>query len=125
MKLRVARHTTDLQSILGFYRDILGLEMIGSFKDHDEYDGVFLGMPGASWHLEFTVSNEAPVHTPDEDDLLVFYVTEDLYGPLVDKLKAAGVPEVTAKNPYWKNNGITFSDPDGFRIVISISRSNT
>lgn len=125
MKLRVARHTTDLFAILVFYRDILGLEIIGSFNDHDAYDGVFLGIPGASWHLEFTVSNEAPVHTPDEDDLLVFYVTEELHGTLTDKLKAAGVPEVTAKNPYWKNNGITFSDPDGFRIVISISSSNT
>lgn len=125
MKLRVARHTTDLQAILVFYRDILGLEVIGSFKDHSDYDGVFLGMADTSWHLEFTVSNEAPVHMPDEDDLLVFYVTEEVYGTLTERLKIAGVPEVRAKNPYWQHNGITFSDPDGFRIVISISRSNT
>ena len=43
MKLRVARHTDDLEPIIKFYTDILGLEIIGEFKDHSNYDGVFLG----------------------------------------------------------------------------------
>ena len=73
MKLRVARHTKDLQPLINFYTTILGLEIIGEFKDHNNYDGVFMGIKNTSWHLEFTVSGEQPDHHPDEDDLLVFY----------------------------------------------------
>jgi hypothetical protein len=30
---------------------------------------------------------------------------------------------VKPKNPYWEKNGITFEDPDGFRVVISFIRN--
>ncbi len=43
MKLRVAGHTKDLELIIKYYRDILGLEIIGEFKNHNNYDGVFIG----------------------------------------------------------------------------------
>jgi catechol 2,3-dioxygenase-like lactoylglutathione lyase family enzyme len=120
MKLRVARHTTDLKPITGFYRDILGLEVIGQFKDHDGYDGVFLGDKNADWHLEFTMSNELPKHTPDEDDFLVFYpVSADEYDSIVKRFAVNNIKEIAPKNPYWKENGVTFSDPDGYWIVIA------
>jgi catechol 2,3-dioxygenase-like lactoylglutathione lyase family enzyme len=73
MKFRSARHTDNRQPIISFYRNVLGLEILGDFKDHDGYDGVFLGIPGAGWHLEFTTSAERADHKPDDDDLLVFY----------------------------------------------------
>jgi hypothetical protein len=38
--VRVARHTERLDEIVAFYRDGLGLEEIGGFRDHDGYDGV-------------------------------------------------------------------------------------
>ncbi|RPD39721.1 VOC family protein [Chitinophaga barathri] len=119
MRLRVARHTTNLQKITAFYQDSLGLEVLGSFENHQEYDGVFLGIPGENWHLEFTMSPGAPQHHPDEDDLLVFYVPEEQYPALVEKVRKTGAPELPAKNPYWNNNGTTFADPDGFRFVVS------
>ena len=75
MKFRIARHTTDLNRIIDFYGRILGLKVLGEFKDHHSYSGVFLGIPGESWHLEFTLSDAAPVHQPDDDDLLVFYAS--------------------------------------------------
>lgn len=119
MKLRVARHTANLERITAFYRDSLALEVLGSFENHDTYNGVFLGLSGENWHLEFTASPEAPNHCPDEDDLLVFYVPGARYPGLVEKARKAGAREVPAKNPYWNNNGTTFADPDGFRFVIS------
>jgi hypothetical protein len=74
MKFRIARHTTALNPIVRFYRDLLGLDVLGDFNNHNGYDGVFIGLPGADWHLEFTVSEEAPSHHPDNDDLLVLYL---------------------------------------------------
>lgn len=124
MKIRIARHTTDLDQIVAFYQNVLGLEILGSFKDHNQYDGVIMGLNNESWHLEFTASNEKPDHKPDEDDLLVFYTHSQVeYDQLLKKLKSGGIEEVSPKNPYWKENGTTFLDPDGFRVVITLSKS--
>jgi catechol 2,3-dioxygenase-like lactoylglutathione lyase family enzyme len=120
MILRVARHTTALQPVIDFYIDLLGFEVIGEFKNHDHYDGVFLGIKGTGWHLEFTVSDELPVHTADEDDLLVFYADNyEAYADLLRRAATLKIPELTPKNPYWLTNGTTLADPDGYRIVIT------
>lgn len=122
MKLRVARHTTNLQPIIGFYCGLLGLELLGRFEDHNGYDGVFIGMKNAGWHLEFTTSALAPQHAPDEDDLLVFYQPSGTaYEALKHKLETNNCIAVSAKNPYWNENGYTYLDPDGYRVVIAIT----
>ena len=120
MNFRVARHTDSLEPIIKFYRDLLGLEVIGKFINHNKYDGVFIGKEGLHWHLEFTTSNQSPKHLTDKDDLLVFYLdTEEEYNLLKRKFNDNGLSSVQSKNPYWNNNGTTYIDPDGFRIVIS------
>jgi len=122
MKLRVARHTANLQPVIYFYCNLLGLEVLGSFQDHDGYNGVFIGLKNTGWHLEFTTSAQAPQHEPDDDDLLVFYQqSTGEYEALQHQLEAHHVPLVTAKNPYWNANGCTYSDPDGYRIVIALA----
>jgi catechol 2,3-dioxygenase-like lactoylglutathione lyase family enzyme len=124
MKFRIARHTTDLNRIIDFYGRILGLTVLGDFKDHYNYNGVFLGTPGADWHLEFTVSYATPKHQPDEDDLLVFYASSLAeFAEIKKRFIVNNVKHVRPQNPYWEKNGITFEDPDGYRIVISVIRS--
>lgn len=123
MKFRMARHTNKLEKIINFYSNLLGLEILGSFSDHDFYDGVFLGKQGLDWHLEFTVSDHHPIHTPDEDDLLVFYFdTDEEYKKTINRLTMAGIKKEEAKNPYWNKNGILFKDPDGFGVIISMNK---
>ncbi|MEH0157133.1 VOC family protein [Limibacter armeniacum] len=120
MDFRIARHTTKLVPLIHFYHELLGLEILGSFEDHKGYDGVFLGIQGESWHIEFTVSKQEPKHASDPDDLLVFYSnTDDEYKQLIENLRQHKTPEAVPSNPYWVDNGTTFLDPDGFRIVIS------
>lgn len=124
MILRVARHTVSLQPIITFYTNLLGFEILGDFKDHDHYDGAFLGIPGAGWHLEFTVSDELPVHVVDEDDLLVFYADSyEAYLELLKRAETLRISQVTPKNPYWLANGTTLVDPDGYRIVVTYKRN--
>ena len=123
MNFRVARHTDNLEPIIKFYRDLLGLEVIGEFNNHDKYDGVFIGKVGLNWHLEFTTSEESPKHQTDKDDLLVFYLeSEEEYISVKQKFDDNGLSSVQSKNPYWNNNGSTYLDPDGFRIVITIMK---
>jgi catechol 2,3-dioxygenase-like lactoylglutathione lyase family enzyme len=123
MKLRIARHTEDLQKMISFYTEHIGLEVLGSFQDHDGYDGVFIGSKENDWHLEFTRSKEAPHHDSDEDDLLVFYSKNDKeYDAIIERLSTQSTPQFLPKNPYWKTNASCYLDPDGFRVIIAKSK---
>ena len=51
--LRVARPTDNLGQVADMYREGLGMEVLGTFEDHDGFDGVMLGTPGAEYHLEY------------------------------------------------------------------------
>ncbi|MBL0154216.1 MAG: VOC family protein [Chitinophagaceae bacterium] len=121
MEFRYARHTTELSRIEQFYIQIVGLVNLGGFREHENYDGLFLGFPGKDWHLEFTVSDEKPDHTFDEDDALVFYVkSEDELLKIRERILNTNIGLETPKNPYWVKNGIMISDPDGFKVIFSV-----
>lgn len=121
MIFRYARHTNDLAPIISFYTNVIGLEVIGKFENHSEYNGVFLGFKNKDWHLEFTQSLSNVDHYPDEDDLLVFYVnTELVLNEIVNDAKNIGAEIRKSKNPYWQKNGIEIIDPDGFGVIISV-----
>ncbi len=119
-QVRVARPTDRLEEVVRFYRDGLGLRVLGSFEGHAGYDGVMLGLPGASFHLEFTRHAAGiPCPAPSKDNLLVLYV-EDRAAVLrkVERLRALGCEPVEPENPYWAARGFTFEDPDGWRVVL-------
>ena len=116
MQLRVARHTERLDEVVAFYRDGIGLPEIGRFRDHDGYDGVFLAVPGSGAHLEFTAGGAHTAPGPHPESLLVLYLGDDAtVREVVARLDADPVPPA---NPYWGEHGLTFEDPDGFRVVL-------
>jgi len=81
---------------------------------------VFLGLPGANFHLEFTRhADGSPCPAPTKDNLLVLYL-EDRAALLgkVERLRAMGREPVEPENPYWAGKGFTFEDPDGWRVVL-------
>lgn len=120
MILRIARHTDKLDKIIRFYVDILGLEILGDFKNHDGYDGIFIGKPNKDWHLEFTISQENPQHIFDEDDILVFYPnTHEELDSIMNKIRENNFEIKQSKNPYWNINGILINDFDNHNVIIS------
>jgi catechol 2,3-dioxygenase-like lactoylglutathione lyase family enzyme len=118
--LRVARPTDDLQALVRFYRDGLGMEVLFEFQDHNGFDGVMLGWRGTPHHLEFTRhAGHRAGRAPTEDNLLVFYLPdEEQWKSAVSRLEATGYAAVKPFNPYWETNGRTFEDPDGYRVVL-------
>ncbi len=120
--LRVARPTSDLDALLPFYRDGLGLSVLARFENHDGFDGVVLGAAGAPWHLEFTRARghaAGPVPSPSLDDLLAIYEPDpSAWRAAVARMRAAGFEPVPAFNPWWDRQGATFQDPDGHRVVL-------
>jgi hypothetical protein len=117
--LRVARPTDQLVDVVRFYRDGVGLTEIGSFRDHEDFDGVMLGVPGASYHLEFTLHRDHTVgRAPTQENLLVFYLpSRQEWQAAIDRMTGAGYAPVPSYNPYWDRSGCTFEDPDGYRVV--------
>lgn len=121
MKFRVARHTGDFEPIIKFYTEFLGLEILGDFKGHNNYDGIFIGKKGGDWHLEFTKSREPADHHFDEDDLLVFYpANKEAFDQIIIRFTENNVEPIKPKNPYWQQNGVVYADPDGHGVVIVI-----
>lgn len=116
MQLRVARHTERLDALVRFYRDGLGLTEVGGFQDHDGYEGVFLEVPGTGAHLELTAGAVHGAPVPHPESLLVLYLGDErAVRAAADRL---GVEPVAPANPYWAEHGLTFEDPDGFRVVL-------
>ncbi len=121
MTLRVARHTTDLDRMIRFYGDMLGLEVLGTFDGHNGYDGVFIGKPKQPWHLEFTTSQHPPAHDPDADDLLIFYIdTPYELATIHQRFASFNVLPVMPQNSYWQQNGTQYNDPDGYGVIIAL-----
>ena len=120
VQVRVARPTNHLDEVVRFYRDGLGLTVIGSFEEHAGYTGVMLGLPGHAYHLEFTQHAEgSDCPAPTKDNLLVFYIpNRDAIEQLVARLGRMGYVPVLPENPYWHTSGTTIEDPDGWRIVL-------
>jgi catechol 2,3-dioxygenase-like lactoylglutathione lyase family enzyme len=118
--LRVARPSDDLDALLSFYREGLGLEVLYRFEGHDGFDGVMLGRPGWPYHLEFTRAAGHPAgRAPTADNLLVFYLPDpQAWAAAVARMRRAGYEPVKAFNPYWDREGATFEDPDGYRVVL-------
>lgn len=120
---RVARPSDNLDALRAFYIDGLGFEPLGSFEDHEGFDGLMLGSPGEPHHLEFTRKRgHAAGKAPTQDNLLVFYLPDPAeWERAVARMRAAGFEPVPAFNPYWDRAGATFEDPDGYRVVLQRS----
>jgi catechol 2,3-dioxygenase-like lactoylglutathione lyase family enzyme len=118
--LRIARSTDRMNEVTDFYVIGLGFEKLAAFEDHAGFDGVVMGSPRAPYHLEFTHRRgHQSGARPDAETLLVFYLPgEAEWRDAVAQLRAFGAQAVPSHNPFWDRSGLTFEDPDGFRIVL-------
>jgi catechol 2,3-dioxygenase-like lactoylglutathione lyase family enzyme len=122
-RLRLARPVSDLARARSMYCAGLGLSVLGSFEDHQGFDGVMLGAPAAPYHFEFTTCGAHPlVPRPTAEDLVVLYLPDRReWERRCGEMRAAGFRQVASFNPYWEVRGCTFEDPDGYRTVLECS----
>lgn len=120
VQVRVARPTDQLDAVVEFYRDGLGLPVITTFEHHAGYSGVILGLPGRDYHLEFVHHEESsPGPAPTDDNLLVLYLPDSkAITAATLRLGVLGFEPVPPENAYWEDQGVTFADPDGWRVVL-------
>ena len=117
---RIVRPTDNLEALLPFYRDGLGLTVLDSFQGHDGFDAIIMGRENVPYHFAFTRTDKHQAgKAPTKENLLVFYLPDHTeWENAVERMKAAGFVPVSAFNPYWDKKGVTFEDPDGYRIVL-------
>ena len=119
-QVRIARPTDKLKEVTEFYNVALAMPIIGSFAGHNGYNGVMLGIKGANIHLEFTQHvHGSPCPAPSLDNLLVLhYASQDEYNAAVAFIESHGHQPVAPENEYWLGKGLTYQDPDGWRVVL-------
>lgn len=120
VQFRIARPTNNLKEVVKFYKEGLGLKVLGHFENHAGYDGVMLGLPDKTYHLEFTQQeNSTPLPPPTKENLIVFYYDDfQEYEIANQNLQKFGAQPVEPENPYWIGKSQTYEDPDGWRIVL-------
>jgi catechol 2,3-dioxygenase-like lactoylglutathione lyase family enzyme len=116
------RPSADLAACRRFYHDILGLTVLAEFSGHAGYDGLVLGLPDASVHLELV--HEAAggaLPEPSTEHQLVFYLPDaDAVAAIAARLEEHGHSPVTPANPYWPDRGaMAFEDPDRWTVIFA------
>ena len=119
-RLRVARPTFDVDRAVNFWSQVVGLEILSHFENHDGYDGVIMGYPNTEWEIEVTRhSSGLPLPTPTEEDIIALYVGIGAADEIIKRLLLAGYPQIKHSNPYWESAGASVHvDPDGYAFVI-------
>ncbi|CAN5155728.1 hypothetical protein BH11CYA1_BH11CYA1_07380 [soil metagenome] len=119
-KLRVARPSDNLEAVVRFYVDGLGLQVLSRFENHEGFDGVMVGAPDSVYHFEFTrCIGHTAAKAPSQDNLIVVYLPQArAWEAAVARMTSCGYEPVKSFNPYWELHGKTFEDPDGYRVVL-------
>lgn len=120
VQFRIARPTNQLTEVIRFYQQGLGLEILGKFEGHSGYDGVMLGLPDKTYHLEFTQHiDKMPLPKPTKENLMVLYFDNvEEYKKANERIQKTGISPVEPENPYWKGKSETYEDPDGWRVIL-------
>ncbi len=121
--LRVVRPTDDLAPIRDFHVDALQFSVITDFEDHAGFDGLIVGIPGATHHLAFTRKQGFSAGgAATAENLLVFYLPDRAeWESTTQRMRDHGFQPVEPHNPYWLRHGETFEDADGYRVVLQNS----
>jgi GNAT superfamily N-acetyltransferase len=116
--VRFARTSGHFDDTTAFYRDVVGLPVVGEFTGSFGEDGIILGFPDTRVQLEI-VRRDAP--TVGTFDQLVLYLDDaTAVTRATSRLHVAGVEAVEDPHAYWAANGaVIFRDPDGREVVFA------
>ena len=124
--IRIARPTLDLATAERFYVEGLGLNVL--FKSaggspEETHDLLMVGPGDGQWHLELTTGkHSAATPSPTPENLFVIYLEVTVSEETVTKAVAHGGTVVRSHNKSWDRGGVTITDPDGYRVVLTERR---
>jgi len=112
------RSSTSYDDTVVFYRELVGLPVVDSFRGSYGEDGTIFGLPDTATHMEIVRSRDTAAPS-DPFEQIVFYLADtSALTRAIEPLLAAGATPVEAVHPYWEaNGGVVFLDPDGRGVV--------
>jgi catechol 2,3-dioxygenase-like lactoylglutathione lyase family enzyme len=118
--VRLSYSSANYDATIAFYRDVVGLPLVGEFTDSFGEDGAIFGLPSIRTHLEIVRSRRTG-RDVDPLEQLVFYLSgADAAAAASAPLAAAGTKRDPSPHPYWASRGATiYLDPDGRRVVFA------
>jgi hypothetical protein len=117
--LRVVRWSAHYDQTVIFYRDLVGLAVLETFRASYGLDGTILGLPGDSVHLEIVRAAGTQYPAPGLDQLVFYLPDAAAQERITARLAAAGLVPVP-QTGYWQaNGGVTYQDPEGREVVFA------
>ena len=118
--LRIVRHCIDPAALAAQYRAGLRMDEQGGFDGREGYAATFVGWKGAGWHLAFVRAPGPRTSSPETEEALALYEPDaSQWQQRVTDLERAGFVGTSSPNPYWNENGASFSDGEGFRVIVA------
>ena len=118
--LRWARASNRYDDTVSFYRDLVGLKVVGEFTDSYDEDGTIFGLPDTTVQLEIVRAHPGLAPVGGLDQLVLYLADADALAAATDRLLEAGLNPDSAQHAYWEANGaVTFRDPDGRGLVLA------
>ena len=118
--VRFARSSSHYDQTVPFYRDLLGLPVVGEFADSFGEEGTIFGLPDTRSQLEIVRARRV-IAAADPLDMLVLYLPGTAaVAAATAPLRTAGAPRDPTPHPYWvARGGVVHLDPDGRRVVFA------
>lgn len=117
--IRFGRASQHYDRTIAFYRDLVGLPVVGEFTASFGEDGTIFGLPDTTAQLEIIRAHE-PTAATAFDQLVLYLDNAAAVDAATAPLRAAGLPASPDPHPYWAANGAAiFNDPDGRELVFA------
>jgi catechol 2,3-dioxygenase-like lactoylglutathione lyase family enzyme len=118
--LRWVRSSRRYDDAIGFYRDLVGLPIVGEFAGSFGEDGTIFGLPDPGTQLEIVRGDPGGAES-DAFDQLVFYLDDvEAVAAATAPLREYGLSPEPHPHPYWQANGAAvYRDPDGRDLVFA------
>jgi GNAT superfamily N-acetyltransferase len=118
--LRWARASGHYHDTIAFYRDVVGLPVIGQFTDSFGEVGTIFGLPDTTTQMEIVRAHNDTDHAGSFDQLVFYLDNDDAVAAATAPLLKHGFKPDETPHPYWAaNRASTFRDPDERGVVFA------